>query len=232
MVLKCVFFKTCSYKNLGGLHIVEMYRAKVEYNKPVYIGTSILDISKVCMMEFHYEVIHKNFNNNYNLLYSDTDSLIYSINHDDIYEWIKNNKQYFDLSESLRPDLQDNSNKKVYGKIKDELNSLSMSEVIALNPKIYSYNYQKLKDDDTIESTNKKVLKGVSKVVVKKEITHENYIDVLTTNIPLIKNITSIRSHNQQLYTTAQNKVALTSYYDKMKMLNSIDCVPFGYNPK
>ena len=167
----------------------------------------------------------------------------------------KNNKHYFDLSESLRPDLQDNSNKKVYGKFKDELNSLSMSEVIALNPKIYSYNYQKLKDDDTIESTNKKVLKGnyiyqklsddktielenkkvlkgVSKVVVKKEITHENYIDVLTTNIPLIKNITSIRSHNQQLYTTAQNKVALTSYYDKMKMLNSIDCVPFGYNPK
>ena len=147
-------------------------------------------------------------------------------------KWIKNNKHYFDLSESLRPDLQDNSNKKVYGKFKDELNSLSMSEVIALNPKIYSYNYQKLKDDDTIESTNKKVLKGVSKVVVKKEITHENYIDVLTTNIPLIKNITSIRSHNQQLYTTAQNKVALTSYYDKMKMLNSIDCVPFVYNPK
>ena len=74
-----------------------------------------------------------------------------------------------------------------------------------------------MSDDKTIELENKKVLKGVSKVVVKKEITHENYIDVLTTNIPLTKNITSIRSHNQQLYTTAQNKVALTSYYDKMK---------------
>ena len=95
-----------------------MYRAKVEYNKPVYIGTSILDISKVCMMEFHYEVIHKNFNNNYNLLYSDTDSLIYSINHDDIYEWIKNNKHCFDLFDSLRPDLQDNSYKTYMGNLK------------------------------------------------------------------------------------------------------------------
>ena len=45
-------------------------------------------------------------------------------------------------------------------KFKDELKSLPMSEVIALNPKIYSYIYQKLTDDDTIESNNKKVLKS------------------------------------------------------------------------
>ena len=49
-------------------------------------------------MDFHYNVIHKNFEGRYSLIYSDTDSFIYSIQHEDIYEWIKANKQYFDLS--------------------------------------------------------------------------------------------------------------------------------------
>jgi hypothetical protein len=57
------------------LHLIEMYRKEVVYDKPIYIGTSILDLSKVCMMDFHYNVIHKNFKGRYNLVYSDTDSL-------------------------------------------------------------------------------------------------------------------------------------------------------------
>ena len=46
------------------------------------------------MLDFHYNVIHKEFENNYNLIYSDTDSLVYNIYHEDIYDWIKNHKQY------------------------------------------------------------------------------------------------------------------------------------------
>ena len=107
------------------MYVVEFYKEKVLYNKPVYVGTSILDISKECMMNFHYNVIHETFKTNYNLLYSDTDSLIYSIQHDDIYEWIKNNKQYFDLSDSLRPDLKDNTNKKVYEKNQRRIKKLT-----------------------------------------------------------------------------------------------------------
>jgi hypothetical protein len=67
------------------------------------------------MMDFHYNTIHKNFENKYNLIYSDTDSLVYRIEHDDIYEWIKENKEHFDLSDSIRSDLKDNTNKKVSG---------------------------------------------------------------------------------------------------------------------
>ena len=91
---------------------MQSYKEEIRYDKPVYIGVSILDLSKVTMMNFHYNVIHKNFEGRYYLVYSDTDSLIYSIQHDDIYEWMKNNKQYFDLSESLRSDLHDDTNKK------------------------------------------------------------------------------------------------------------------------
>ena len=225
------FFKSCNYKNLGGLYVVEFYKEKVLYNKPVYVGTSILDISKECMMNFHYNVIHETFKTNYNLLYSDTDSLIYSIQHDDIYEWIKNNKQYFDLSDSLRPDLKDNTNKKVYEKMKDELKSLPMTDFVALNPKTKSFKYQKLDDTKKIIIANKKTLKGVSTVVVDKNITHEDYERVRVTNIPLHRDIVRIESKDHQLYTIVQPKVALTSFYDKMKLMNANDCIPYGYNP-
>jgi hypothetical protein len=62
-----------------GLHLIEMYNLEVEYNKPVYVGTSVLDLSKLCMMDFHYNTIEANFHGQYNLVYSDTDSLVYSI---------------------------------------------------------------------------------------------------------------------------------------------------------
>ncbi|MFM7986784.1 MAG: hypothetical protein ACKPKO_46465, partial [Candidatus Fonsibacter sp.] len=89
------------------------------------------------MMQFHYDTIQKNFEGQYNLIYSDTDSLVYSIQNVDIYEWIKQNKQHFDLSDSIRPDMKDNTNKKKLGKMKDEMNSLLMIEFLALNPKGY-----------------------------------------------------------------------------------------------
>ena len=51
-------------------------------------------------MDFHYNVIHKNFEGRYHLIYSDTDSMIYVIQHEDIYDWIKNNSEHVDLSDS------------------------------------------------------------------------------------------------------------------------------------
>jgi hypothetical protein len=100
--------------------MIEMYNTEIEYDKPIYVGTSILDLSKLHMMEFHYNTIQANFAGKYNLVYSDTDSLVYSLEHEDIYEWIKENRQHFDLSESIRPDMKDTTNKKVLGKFKDE----------------------------------------------------------------------------------------------------------------
>jgi hypothetical protein len=179
------------------------------------------------MMEFHYGVIEKEFKNKYELIYSDTDSMVYNFKHPDIYDWIKNNKHHFDLSESERPDLKDNTNKKVLGIFKDENSWLIIKEWLALNPKVYSYIYQYLLDSDEVK--NKKTLKGVSKTVVKKEIDHKDYVHVLETNEKIDKTVTSIRSFNHQLFTYVQNKTALTSFYDKMVMTDSNTCVPFGY---
>ena len=45
-----------------------MYKKEILYDKPLYVGTSILDLSKLCMLDFHYNVINKEFENNYNLI--------------------------------------------------------------------------------------------------------------------------------------------------------------------
>ena len=139
--------------------MIEMFKKAIEYNKPIYAGTSILDLSKLCMMKFHYNVIHKNFEGRYNLIYSDTDSLVYSIQHEDIYTWIKDNKDHFDLTSSKRLEIKDDKNDKALGKFKDELHSLIMTEFIALNPKVYSFNHQTLNELNDIVIKNKKHLK-------------------------------------------------------------------------
>ena len=54
-----------SAKYFRGLFLIESYKKSIEYDKPVYVGTCALDLSKLCMMQFHYDVVEKNFENKY-----------------------------------------------------------------------------------------------------------------------------------------------------------------------
>jgi hypothetical protein len=76
-------FKNNTYAN--GLYLIETHREKIVYDKPVYIGCAILDLSTLKMLEFHYGVIYKQFGEKAKLIYSDTDSFVYEIEHEDIY---------------------------------------------------------------------------------------------------------------------------------------------------
>ena len=149
----------------------------------------------------------------------------------DIYDWIRTNSEHFDLSDSLRPDMKNNDNIKVPGKMKDELHSLVMKDWLALNPKVYSFNHQTLKENRIVYQ-NKKTLKGISKAVVKNEITRQDYEQVHKTNSPIKRNVSSIRSFDHNVYTFRTENIALTSYYDKLNMIDGNTCVPFGYSPK
>ncbi len=237
-------------RDINGLHLIELYKQEIKYDKPIYVGCTILDLSKRTMMDFHYNVIHKHFPGQYQLLYSDTDSVVYRLIVPDIYQWVGNYKEHFDLSESQRGDLKDDTNKKVLGKFKDEMQSKPIKEFVSLNPKVYSYKKCTLDElrqsfpgayniDNSgmpmgeLKKLNKggsKTLKGVSKVVVKNEIDHEDYTHVLETNDPVKRNVVSIRSFNHQLCTHTQEKIASANFYDKMEMIDRVYCVPFGYN--
>ncbi len=72
----------------------------------------------------------------------------------------------------------------------------------------------------------------MSKATVDKTIPFKTFKKVVDTNEIVSRENTIIASFNQQLFTVTTNKIDLSSYYDKMYMINNIDCQPFGFNPK
>ncbi|KAJ8911555.1 hypothetical protein NQ315_007936 [Exocentrus adspersus] len=103
---------------------------------------SVLDISKTTMYSFQYDYIKKLYgNDNAKLLYTDTDSLIYSIKTDDVYADIKKNISKFDTS-NYKPDNPYGIPlvfKAVLGCFKDEANGRPMLEFLGLRSKLYDY---------------------------------------------------------------------------------------------
>ena len=112
------------------LSIIEMKKTKVKMNKPIYLGLSILEISKTLMYEFWYDYMKPKYNDNVKLCYMDTDSLIMNIKANDFYEDIASDvENRFDTSnyEVNRP-LPTGKNKKVIGLMKDELGGKIITE--------------------------------------------------------------------------------------------------------
>ena len=67
-----------------------MKKTNVKMNKPVYLGMSILDISKTLMYEFWYDYIKPNYRDKAKLCYMDADSFIIHIKTEDLYKDVAN----------------------------------------------------------------------------------------------------------------------------------------------
>ena len=109
---------------------IEMKKTKVKMNKPVYLGMSILDISKTLMYEFWYDYIGPKYGDKAKLCYTDTDSFIINIKTEDFFEDISNDvERWFDTSnynENDKRPLPIGMNKRVPGLFKDGLGGKSM----------------------------------------------------------------------------------------------------------
>ena len=139
------------------LSIIEMKRTKVKMNKPIYLGLSVLEISKILMYEFWYDYMKPKYNDNVKLCYMDTNSFITNIKTEDFYNDIANDvEKKFDTSnyECDRP-LPTGKNKKVIGLMKGELGGRIITEFVTLRPKIYSYLTDDFKEDKKAKRTKK-----------------------------------------------------------------------------
>ena len=124
-------------------------------NKPIYLGLSILEISKLLMYEFWYDYMKPKYGNNVKLCSVDTNSFIMNSKTKDFYKDIANDvEKRFDTSnyEVNRP-LPIGNNKKVIGLMKDELGGKIITEFITLRPKTYSYLIDDFKEDKKAKGT-------------------------------------------------------------------------------
>ena len=115
-------------------------KAKVasKLKKPAYIRMCILEVRKVLMCEFYYNYIKSKHGNKSRLLFTDTDSFMYEIKTEDIYETFGNDREMFDFSNySTKSKYNDNSNKLVTGKMKDETEGDAIEELVGLKQKMY-----------------------------------------------------------------------------------------------
>ena len=126
-----------------------MKKAKVKMNKPIYLGMSVLDISKTLMYKFWYDYFKPKYGDKPKLCYADTDTFIFHTITEDFFEDISNDVEAWqdksNYEENDKRYLPIGKNKKVIGLFKDELGGRIMKEFCALRAKTYSY----LMDDNS-----------------------------------------------------------------------------------
>ena len=193
-------------------------------NKLIYLGLSILGISKTLMYEFWYDHMRPKYNDDVKLCYMDTDSFIMNIKTNDLYEDIASDiENRFDTSnyEVKRP-LPTGKNKKVISLMKDELGGKIITEFVTLRPKTYSF----LTDDGKED----KKAKGTKKCIIKKMIKFNDYKKCLLNGEITLKSQQRFISNKHDVYTEAVNKIALSNDDDKRIVSpDKISSYPYGY---
>ncbi|XP_067205398.1 uncharacterized protein [Linepithema humile] len=141
---------------------VELRKLEVKFDKPIYVGMCIFDISKICLYKFHYEYMASLYRDNCKIMYTDTDSLIYFLQCENVYHDMKRDLSKFDTSDYSEDNVYGirRANKKIPGLMKDENNGAIMTEFVGLRVKMYALRV-------TYQKGTKKV-KGVKKSVVAR----------------------------------------------------------------
>jgi hypothetical protein len=217
---------------------VKQLKAIVKLNKPIYVGLSVLDLSKLHMYQFHYDYILPKYQDKQQLLFTDTDSLCYHIQTEDFYKDMKEDSSLFDMSGYILDGYRscDNTNKKVIGKFKDETDGVPIVEFCGLRSKMYS-----IKLDN---GTEKKTGKGVQKNALKKKVSHEDYLQCLFPNgTPTLSclfnqecktrqlvSFNVMRSFNHEIYGLKTTRVGLSCSNDKQYLLDDgISSYSYGH---
>ena len=188
------------------LVIIQTAISTLKLNKPIYVGFTILDVSKILMYNFHYQHIKKKYDKGVQLCFSDTDSLLYEIKTEDIYKDMEEDKEMYDFSDYPKPhNLHSIINKKVIGKFKDELNGQPLEEFCGLRSKCYSLLYD-CPDGCIIKA------KGNKKSVKNKYFRHKHYVDCLLTlsTYSISQNLIKSKAHTVSSYNV--KKTALTVF--------------------
>ena len=205
-----------------------MKKAKVKMNKPVYLGMSILDISKTLMYKCWYDYIKPKYEDRAKLRYTDTVSFIIHIITEDFFVDISDDlERWFDTSnydENDQRPLPISKSKKVIGLFEDELGGKIIKEFCAIRAKTYAY----LMGDDGSEV---KKAKGIKKMRNETRTYVWKLRDCLFNGEVILKSQQRFKSDHHKLYTEEVNKIALGSNDDKkLRTFDRNETYPYGTN--
>lgn len=201
---------------------IQLKLSKIILDRPLYIGFTVLELSKMHLYNFHYSVMKSIYGKKASLCYTDTDSLLYHITDtDDVYRDIKRNIQYFDTS-NFSINNQYNLpivNKKCPGLFKDELGGEIVTEFVGLRSKLYSIKTQ---------GKEIKKAKGLSKHVTE-QLNIEEYKNALTSDSIFRKRMTIFKSIKHNIFSMEINKSALNKNDDKRFITDENRTLAWGH---
>jgi hypothetical protein len=167
---KSSFNKFCEVDDDSKNIVCTFNKEQVELNKPIFTGAAILDFSKMLMFRFHHDIAKAKYKDKAKLLFTDTDSLCYSIEFEDVYKDLQVDLgKHFDFSAYPKDHpLYNINNKKVPGYFKDEavgpdktknIKFQTISEFCSLRSKMYAY---------SLGGKNKFTAKGIKNALLKR----------------------------------------------------------------
>ena len=233
---KSALKRKCDSPLLKGVRIfndtlvaVEMQKAMVLINKPTAVGFTVLELSKLLMYDFHYNVMKPKYPNHpvdgrsrLQLLMTDTDSLVYEVETANVYADMYEMREHFDLSEYARTSPYFAAeNKMCVGKMKDEYKGVVIASFVGLAPKMYSL--------ASVDKKEKKTAKGVMRAVLKR-ITHADY-EAQVTN-PKMTQVYgySLMSVNHEIFTMHKTRRGICSFDNKRWICaNGVDTYAYGH---
>lgn len=204
-----------NFKNLRifseELVAIEMNKVKITYDKPIYVGFSILDMSKIVIYGFYYDFLKSVYGKNVSLLYTDTDSLILEIYTENFYNDMKEHLHNFDTSNYESVNEHNISlTESVVGKMKDEYAGVPIQSFYGTGAKSYCVN---------VGNTVIKKAKGVTAPAIKNGLQETDFKSVVEENKVIFCKMIVFKSRLHTMYSEMVNKVALSSYDDKRYLL-------------
>ena len=195
---------------------------EVLMDKPIYLGFSVLELSKLHLYKTYYDKLQPYFGQeNIQLHYMDTDSFVLSVNTTDIIKDLKNLENIFDfINLDKNHELFSNNNKKVIGEFKIETpKNIWIDEFVCLRSKTYVF---KCGDD----SKNK--LKGISKSYSKNIKFEEFYNCLFGVEYKQECDKYILRSVNHDMYLQRVKKSTLSIFDDKRCYIINIESEPWN----
>ena len=222
----CLGFKIFKEELVG----ISMRKIRVLIDKPFYVGFAVLELSKLLMYQFHYDFIQPMYGLRAELLFTDTDSLMYEIECADAYKDMWQNRDRFDLAGYPNTsEFHDPTNNKVIGKFKDEANGEPIVEFVGLKPKMYSYILLHELPNKGVNPVEKHRSKGICRAAARR-LRHKDFLEQLQRPAENYLVNRRIASKLHKLYTYEIKKRGLCAYDDKRFLLeDGVTSLAFGH---